>query len=452
MCNQEVNDLRRQVKQLREELQQWKGYDYLTGLYNKDTFYEKARARILENSQRKQGIICLNIERFKVINDLYGTQEGDKLLRYLGGHLKKVSSDTDAIAARMTADIFVLHMWLNQGDVEEMDRCLQLWLSQYPLEMNIIGSLGVYEILDVNTPVNLMYDRAMLALCSVKGKFLKHVGVYREKMREDIIQEQYIINDAQQALDHKDFKIYYQPKCDITCGKIVGAEALVRWIHPHRGMISTGLFIPVFEKNGFIHKLDAYVWEEVCRAQRKWMDLGHKPLPVSVNVSRMDLYLNNLREVVLGLLKKYNLPAKVLELEITESAYFSNTSQLIYLMDTLRSDGFMISMDDFGSGYSSFCMLKDINVDVLKVDLHFLESYDDDQSKSIGILQAIVNMAHLIGLKVIMEGVETQKQVDLMQRIHCRYAQGYYYYKPMPEEEFFKLLTNPDLVDLTGMD
>ena len=249
------------------------------------------------------------------------------------------------------------------------------------------------------------------------------------------MEQQEIVDEMDIALETGQFKVYLQPQYNIKEKRVIGAEALVRWIHPEKGMISPGKFIPVFEHNGFVTKLDSYIWEQVCQVLHRWKKQYNVELPISVNVSRTDVFNTDWEEVFQNLVTKYNIPPSLLHLEITETAYMDNQQELISAGEKLRDMGFTIAMDDFGSGYSSLNMLKDVPVDILKLDMRFL--YSDKNSTNTGnILKAMVNMADWMSLSVIAEGVEQQEQADFLGSIGCEIIQGYLYGKPMPVEEF----------------
>ncbi|MEG2082335.1 MAG: EAL domain-containing protein, partial [Oscillospiraceae bacterium] len=263
---------------------------------------------------------------------------------------------------------------------------------------------------------------------------------YDTLLKDQLLSEQQIVNDMTDSLDNGEFKVFYQPKVDLASGKTVGAEALVRWFHPRKGMISPADFIPIFEKNGFIMKLDTYVWDSVAKQLRIWIDKGMKLIPVSVNVSRIDMYNPQLCESLIALCKKYDLPPNLLELEITESSYTNTTVNLVEITKKLTLAGFTVMMDDFGSGYSSLNMLKDVPVDILKVDLNFL-SDRETTGKGASILSSIVRMARWLKMPVVAEGVETREQADFLRSIGCEMAQGFYFAKPMSTEDYENYLS-----------
>lgn len=438
---------------LQSNLKSLEEYDSLTGLLNKDTFYKNVHEILTAYPEKAYTILCFDIERFKVINDLFGAEAGDRLLQYIGDELNAWSTEKNGCAGRIVADVFAILLPDVQGSADSIAQRLTDGLEQYPLDMEISVAAGLYHIDDASLPVSRMCDRAILALNSVKGNYLKRAAVYDNHLRSSLIEEQEIVNEMAYALANRQFQVYMQPKCDMRTNKIIGCEALVRWIHPEKGVISPAAFIPVFERNGFILKLDAYVWEEVCRLIKNWIDNGHKPIPTSVNVSRVNLYHQGLGDLLDNLVKKYDLPPYLLELEITESAYTKNLDQLLSLVNRLRDRGFTILMDDFGSGYSSLNILKDINVDVLKIDMRFLSDMEHLKGRAGNILESVVRMAKWLDLGVIAEGVETKEQVNFLLDIGCHYAQGYYYYKPMPIGEFEALLLRDAAkLDFSGME
>lgn len=305
----------------------------------------------------------------------------------------------------------------------------------FALNHRTVLSFGLYRIDDKSLPVSVMCDRANMALWKAKGNFKTPYCEYDEDMRQQVLKEQKIINAMERAIENKEFAIYLQPKYRLEDETIVGAEALVRWNSRDNGFISPGDFIPVFENNGFVYEVDKFIWEETCRYLRKWLDEGRAVKPVSVNVSRIDLYDPKLVDYLVALRGRYGIPARYLELEITESAYTEDPEQIISMTKHLRDAGFVILMDDFGSGYSSLNMLKDIQIDILKLDMGFLKS-SDHSAKGGNILAAIMQMAHSLKMQTIAEGVETKEQVEFLKKIGCQCVQGFYFAKPMKASEF----------------
>lgn len=285
-----------------------------------------------------------------------------------------------------------------------------------------------------------MCDRAIWAVESIKGLYNHYYAIYNDTVREKMLRENELVETMVSALKEKEFVLYFQPKYCLNYHYIVGAEALVRWIHPEMGFLTPGEFIPLFEKNGFIHYLDQYVWEMACEYIRTWKDNGYPALPISVNVSRADFYMTDLVEVFCDLIGKYQIESSLLHLEITESAYISDSSdRIIDTVARLREHGFIVEMDDFGSGYSSLNMFSQMTADVLKLDMGFI-SNELAKPMEQSILSDVINMAHRMHLNVVAEGVETSGQMVRLRQIGCDYAQGFYFAKPMPSDEFEQIM------------
>lgn len=426
------------LKQASETLAYQVSFDELTGLYNKTAFCQKAQKILEEYPGRQFEIMCLDIERFKVINDLFGEEMGDRILRYLAAFFKETTLEA-SVFARIHSDKFIMFYPAEAQNRERFIKSLKLLAASFTLGYRVVLRFGIYSVQDRSLQVSMMCDRATLALMKAKRSGLMDWAEYDETMRHHIMTEQTIVNDMTEALQRGEFIIYMQPKYDASTERVVGAEALVRWMHPTRGQISPAEFIPVFEHNGFIFQLDQFVWEETCRLLRKWIDEGRDPQPVSVNVSRVDFYSTQLVTIIEKLVQKYNLPRNLLELEITESAYTDNPQQIVRVVKELQSKGFKILMDDFGSGYSSLNMLKELPVDVLKIDLKFLDD-TNETGRGGNILNSVVRMAKWMRLPVVVEGVETRQQVDFLRTIGCEFIQGYYFSRPIPIPEYENLL------------
>ena len=409
--------------------------DKLTGVYNKDKFYQVAHTCLIENMDKNYDIVTIDIDRFKIVNDLFGLEEGDKLLCYIADEIKK-RAEEGTIYGRISSDHFAILRCTDAGAIQpEAD----LVLLNYPLDMKISLSMGIYHVIDRGMPINLMCDRAFLAADSIKENYVQHIAVYDDSHRDRLVQEQEILNDTVKAFLNHEFVIYIQPKNSLETGEIVGGEALVRWIHPQKGKVAPNKFIPLFEKHGLIAQLDQLVLELTCRQLAEWKENGMKIVPISVNMSRMDFYNPNICEQVIDTVNKYHLDAQYIEFEVTESAYSSDMEVTYQVLKELQGHGFRILMDDFGSGYSSLNMLKDAPIDVLKLDLFFL-SDSLETSRSRKIIEAIIHLAREIHMPVIAEGVENKEQLDFLQEVECECAQGYYFSRPIPCENFRKLL------------
>lgn len=415
--------------------------DRLTNLYNKETFCRKV-AEVLKTSSAEDDfeIMRFNIARFKVINDLFGEGNGDRLLKYVAAFLKNIQLE-HCVYGRLYADNFILFYPVKGKTRQKLIHSLQLLAESFALDYRVDFYFGVYAIDDRTLPVSSMLDRASMGFSKAARNGLIAYGEYDDDMRKNIVNEQIIVNNMQSSLKAGNFLVYMQPKYDIMSGRIVGAEALVRWQHPQLGFIPPNKFIPIFEQNGFIYQLDKYIWEETCKLLRKHIDEGRELLPISVNASRVDLYSPNIVQVFDDLVKKYRIPKYLLEIELTESAYIDNPKQIIEITKELQNHSFTILMDDFGSGYSSLNMLKDMPVNVLKIDLKFLANQETtDVSRGNNILNFVVHMAKGLEMPVIVEGVETAEQVEFLKSIGCEYGQGYYYSRPIPIAEYEKLL------------
>lgn len=428
-----LNAIDRSMAKPLERLRYLADYDVLTGIFNKNKFIEETRCLLDEYPDEKMAFVRMDIDRFQLINSFYGTEAGDEVLKFVAESVKNyVKKYSRVTYGRMEADVFAL--CLSYKDVcEALDQVylIRNHFKQYPLEFDIVPAFGIYVIEDKELPVEIMLDRAKLAAKTIKGQYLNNYAFYTDDIGLALEEEQQIINEMANALEKEQFSIYFQPKYNVKSRQPVGAEALVRWEHPEMGMISPGKFIPIFEKNGFITKLDYFVWNRVCFMLRGWLDEGEKPNPISVNVSRVNLFNPNIVRIICDLVDSYEIPRDLLQLELTESAYADATLAMKDKVQKLREEGFQVLMDDFGSGYSSLNVLKDIEVDVLKIDMRFFESSDVD-GRGENIVASVVRMAKWLDIPTIAEGVEKEEQVEFLKNIGCEYVQGYYFAKPMP--------------------
>ena len=413
-------------------------YDRLTGLYSKQYFYQQAGEVLLRNPDQQYDIICSDIENFKLINDVFGVKAGDRLLRGIGNayaeRLKGIG-----ICGRLNSDQFACLLKHRDDYTDDMFIEASILTNGLLDIHNIVMKWGIYNVEDWSVSIEQICDRALLAARSIKGQYGKYFAIYDDTLRNQLLREQAITDSMESALSQNQFLVYLQPKYRIKDEVLVGAEALVRWNHPVWGFLSPAEFIPLFEKNGFITRLDRFVWEKACAVLHDWDERGYYPMSVSVNVSRADIYNEDLADTLVKIIEKYDLDPSRLHLEITESAYTENPKPIIDTVTTLRELGFVIEMDDFGSGYSSLNMLNDMPIDILKLDMKFIRS-EMAKPKSQGILQFIINLASWMNLSVVAEGVETKAQLLRLTEIGCDYVQGYYFAKPMPCQEFEGLL------------
>lgn len=435
------NVIERSQARVDDELKYRAEHDVLTGILNKSKFFYNTRNMLNIFSMEDFVFIRIDIEKFQLINSFFGMDEGDNLLKYMADYLQNVEKEYRYITyGRIEADIFaVCFSYKNEKEITDFVKKFTNQMEKYPLDFDIMPSFGVYLVKNRDLSINEMYDKANLASKNCKGNYIQNYFFYTKKMSEEIIKEQRIINNMKNALKNEEFVLYLQPKYELQRNSIAGAEVLVRWITADGRMISPGEFIPVFERNGFILKLDQYVWEKTCQLLAGWRDEGRKIFPVSVNISRVSLYNPKIVDVICGLTEKYNIPPEWLQLELTESAYTGNPKAIKEMMEQLQKKGFSILMDDFGSGYSSLNILKDIAVDVLKIDMKFLDGSGDD-GRSENILASVVRMAKWLNMPVVAEGAERKEQVSFLHSIGCEYVQGFYFARPMPVKEYEKLL------------
>lgn len=413
--------------------------DTLTHIPNIHTFEDDVEQMLLYYPDEDFVLLTMDIYQFRLVNNLYGSREGDGILVYLATKLQEaVEGFSKGLYCRMSSDIFYAFLPATE-DLDGLLDHLQDCMRQYPINFDLKLCFGVFKVDDREEVVEQMINHSSYARQEAKKATTRYVVYYDDRLREREYFEALVISEMETALQQGQFEIYLQPKCCLSDREITGAEALVRWKHPEMGYLSPGIFIPIFEQNGFITKLDFYVYDQVCQTLRRWIDAGFTPPPISVNVSRVDLYDPCLTVYILELVERYRLPHNLIEFEITESNFISDFARLLDFVDKLHQAGFRISMDDFGSGYSSLNSLKDILVDEIKIDIRFLPASITDK-RAITILASVIHMAQKLKLDVIAEGVETQEQAKVLEFLDCPIVQGYLCYRPMPVKEFEALL------------
>ena len=423
----------------------------LSDYYYNHSFMERLRKRLPEILPNTYCIVAIDIEHFRLFNKLYGRSSGDEVIRYIYTCLKQSALEYDGIDAYLGGDNFVAFL---PDDDEVLNRIRQKIVKKFSKWNNtsaFFPLFGVYTIKDTSVLPELMYDHAMLALSHAEEDYKWHICRYTMEMESSLEEEVYLLAAIEEGLEKGEFTFFAQPQCNIATGQIVGAEALVRWQKPNGEVLLPGGFIPVLEKNKMIDQLDRYVWEKVCQWLKGWIDQGYSPVPISINVSRIDIYAMDVPKYIFSLLEKYQLPEYLIKIEITESAYTENNNRISHAVNTLRNRGLVVMMDDFGCGYSSLNMLKNIPVDVLKLDMRFLQFKEEERQKSANILEAIINMAGLLHLPIVVEGVENESQEKFVQKLGCRYIQGFYYYKPLPIKKFEELLKDKRQIDAQGL-
>lgn len=420
-----------------KQIQYMREHDELTGIYNKQMFLRKTREMLRAHPEETFAFVQFDIDQFHLVNQFYGMEEADRLLQFIADRLVYLAQEfTYFTYGRYRADVFGFCMpFHNQESVIKILERFQEEINQYKIDYVLVPSFGICIVDQTVEHIVIASDHANLAAKQCKGNYIKNYAFYDESINEQSVKEQKIINAMKKALAEEQFVLYIQPKYDLHTNRIDGGEVLVRWMVPGKGMVPPGEFIPVFERNGFIMKLDYYIWEHTCQMIRRWLDEGRKPFSVSVNISRVSLYNPQLAELIYELVKKYGIDPRLLQLELTESAYTSNPEVIRKTMSRLQEYGFCLLMDDFGSGYSSLNTLKDIVVNILKIDMRFLS---DSQVPGRGenILASIVRMAKWLDMPVIAEGVEKESQVAFLRSIGCEFVQGYYFARPMPIDEY----------------
>ena len=410
-------------------------YDQLTGLPSKAIFHEKVRS-LLSSSKQQYCVILFDINQFKLVNDFFGVHTGDRLLCHIASLLEEYfAASNESIYCRLEADRFAVCCPFSETSCTVLIAHITNGIKACPLNFELAPYFGLYLPESTDLPVNIMCDRALLALQTIKGQFGTNYAFYEERLLQLLLEKQEITKHMEQGLQKRQFEIYLQPKVHLITNEIVGAEALVRWNHPTKGLLSPAKFIPVFEENGFIIQLDAFVWEETCRLLRKWFEEGRRLFPISVNVSRVDLLEPSFFQTITGLVEKYGIEPRLLNLELTETAYVKKYDEIKLITKYLQAYGFSVHMDDFGSGYSALNMLQDIAVDTLKIDLSFMSGFEES-GRGRNILSSVIRMAKWLDLPVIIEGVETEEQVVFLKSIGCTVAQGYYFSKPVSVDKF----------------
>ena len=413
--------------------------DKLTGLYNRGFFFEYAERIYRYHPELHMDALSLDIERFHSLNELNGREFGDRVLCAIGDEIRSFLSETEGIASRIEADRFDIFC-LHRENYHEVLGGLQKAVNAMSDRVNVRLRMGVKPWGEGVEP-SLMFDRARVACNMVRGSYKSHLMVFDDDMRERELFQQRLLNDLRRAVEEHQFIVYFQPKYNIQCDppRLSSAEALIRWRHPELGMISPGTFVPLFERNGLIHVVDNYVWEQTVRQIAAWREKLGFTLPVSVNLSRTDIFDPALEKNLLHLVESNGLTPKELKLEVTESAYTDNADQLISVIENLRGYGFEIEMDDFGSGYSSLNMLSSLPIDVLKMDMRFIQNVREDV-REFRLVELILDIARYLDVPVVAEGVETAEQLALLRKAGCELVQGYYFSKPVPPEEFEKLI------------
>ena len=410
--------------------------DNLSGLYTKQFFMQYVRRNERFHDERPMDVIALNLDRFHLVNELYGREFGDRTLYTVGKCIQGYLKNNPGIACRGEADMFYIYSE-SRDEYDTLQDLVHEEFEKDPRMSQLRLRSGVFQAAGWDKEIESRCDQAKLACDSIRNDLTRQIAFYDAGMHEKSLLSMRLINEIRQAIREKQLRVYYQPKFGIQDDKPVlkSAEALIRWIHPELGMISPGVFIPLFEENGLIQQVDDYVWREAGAQIRKWHEKYGVWIPVSVNVSRVDLYDPEIRPKFAKILADNGLGANDLYLEITESAYTEDSHQLIDVVRGLREDGFHIEMDDFGSGYSSLNMLTTLPIDVLKMDMKFIRNIHVDP-RSLRLVEIVMEIAGFLSVPVVAEGVEYPEQCELLKKAGCDIVQGFLFSKPVPPEEF----------------
>ena len=414
--------------------------DPLTGIYNLNGFHKNVKKWIKEHPGKKYRVQRYNIDKFRDINGIYGYELGNKLLADCGKHMRKHDTP-DSFSAHLNADHFVRFCSEDSLSPKEYYDGFAESFAGYALKIPLSIHMGIYDLCEPDCNSYTMSYKALLALQATKGKFNRPIAYYKKGMMGVELEHQEFLNDLDRAIEKEEFKVWFQPQVNYSTKRLIGAEALIRWQHPERGLVPPGEFLPVFESSSRISELDRYMIDKACKYVKKWSrQMPDIPIVISVNLSRIDIqrqdFVKHLREII----ESNRIPISSIRLEITESAYTENSELLIDVIDELHSSGFIVEMDDFGSGYSSLNVLKDIPIDILKLDMKFL-SGSSNTERGKAIIRSVVGMASLLDIPVIAEGVETEEQADMLLSFGCENMQGYYFSKPVPAEEYEEILS-----------
>lgn len=434
-----------QEKEMKEKIFNLAYYDDLTGLTNKHYFEKEVEFKLKNHLDygKKFAIIYLGIDNFKKINNTMGYFHGDTILKVIAKKLLEFVEEVDVIS-RFSGDEFVLLVsnFNNNNHPIDIAKSIinsidSLWNDKL-IDYYINISLGVSIYPEHGKTYNALLTNANMAMHVVKDSGGNNFEIYNERIYLNKLEYLTIENDLRRAISNNEFILYYQPKVCFKSKKIFGVEALIRWNHPHKGMISPFKFISVAEKNGLIKDIGTWVIREVCDQIEKWNDMGYEKIKISINLSPMEFRQKNLVRIINEIFEDRSIDTKYIEFEITESAIFENIDESIEIINSIKELGAKISLDDFGTGYSSLSYLRDLPIDILKLDKSFMRDLRNQKNKS--IIKSMIDLSHDLGLEVVAEGVETKEDVENLSELECDIGQGYYFYKPMPANELEKLL------------
>ena len=430
----EIGNKTRTLRKQNLELDRKANFDSLTNLYNRQYFYERAQNVIKSNPRRQYVIVCTDIWNFKLLNDLFGEDTGDKVLEMQSEVLRELLG-RDCVYGRIGGDTFAICMPKDNYSEEKFITVIDTLRERFNKKnYHFHMYIGVCDVRNREESINVMCDRAIFAIDNIKGDYQKIFTYYDADVISEELRRQRTMTEFAAALEEEQFQMYLQPQIDKD-NVVYGAEALVRWIHPKRGLVMPGEFVEFFEEVGLIHKLDEYIWNQAAKQLAIWKQIGYEDWYISVNISVKDFYYLDIYNVLVGIVQKYDIEPKNLRLEITETALVVDSETSVETVKKLRKAGFILEIDDFGSGYSSLNMLKDFDVDVIKIDRQFLAE-TENEGRSKDILATIIELANRVNMEVITEGVETRQQIQMLSDMGCNLFQGYYFSKPISVDDY----------------
>ena len=426
--------------------------DELTGLPMDRDLLPLARARLREAGDALWCVVSIDIEHFKLFVDWHGKMAGDMLLSEIGKILRRVETDTDGLAGYHGLDNFWLVMPYDQPVISALYEEIRALIARRSSTVGFLPIFGISIVTDPEEEITDTFNHAAMTAEQVRGDLHNRIRIYNPATYNKTVEEYRMLSDFQHGIENHEVFFCLQPQCKIGSGRLIGAEALARWRRADGQMVPPGVFVPVLEKYGVVTNLDQYIWEEVFKWLRDWTAAGHRAVPVSMNISQIDILTIDVPAYFRGLLDKYALSPDLIKVEITESAYVSDTAVVRETVRRLRELGLVVLMDDFGSGYSSLNMLRSLNVDIIKLDAQFLRIQTQEERKGISILESVINMTKTMHMPIIVEGVETQEQINFLADLGCRYMQGYYFHRPMPISEFESMLLDEHNIDTRGIE
>jgi len=420
----------------------------LTGLMFEKAFFS-ACEKNLSDVKINWLLFAIDLQHFKLFNEWYGREAGDNVLSAVGHELGLIAKEHGGVAGYFGSDDFALLVPASHFDANALFERIHTTIIRHGASVGFQPAIGA-SYSQGNTSAYTLYDQASLACHEINDDPKTRVMFFSQAMVSKAEEDYKVLSEFKKALSNDEITFFLQPQCRSATGQIVGAEALARWVRPDGRMVPPVSFIPTLERHGFVTDLDCYIWELVCKWSRKMLDEGKPLIPVSVNISPVDIFTMDVPGYFEGLIDKYRIPKDAVKIEITESAYSEGSEKIRTTVQTFRDMGFVVLMDDFGSGFSSLNMLRELNVDIIKLDAYFLRMDKSNERKGMHIIESVVNMAKTMAMPVIVEGVETKAQCRYLMDLGIRYIQGYYFYKPMPTADFEKLITAKENVDQDG--